>query len=46
MKILKIATLVAIASLPLLLLGRKKGEKPAAEVVDSDHIFDEELSNE
>ncbi len=46
MKILKIATLVAIASLPLLLLGKRKGEKTVAEAVESEHIFDEELSND
>jgi hypothetical protein len=44
MKILKLATLVAIASLPLMLLGKKQ-EGKLVEVVESDHIFDEELSS-
>ncbi|MEK9137157.1 MAG: hypothetical protein AAB393_08540 [Bacteroidota bacterium] len=44
MKFLKIAALFALASLPLLLI-RKDKEEPAREV-DSDHIFDEELTTD
>jgi hypothetical protein len=44
MKFLKIAALVALASLPLLLVRRDKEERKQAREVDSDHIFDEELS--
>lgn len=42
MKVLKLAALFALAALPLL-LARKEKHKPA-EVVESDHIFDMELS--
>jgi hypothetical protein len=42
MKILKLAALLALAAIPLLL--SKKEEKQPAQVVESDHIFDRELS--
>jgi hypothetical protein len=42
MKILKYAALLALAAIPLLL--SKKDQKKPAEVVESDHIFDMELS--
>jgi hypothetical protein len=42
MKFFKIAALFALASLPLLLM--KKEKEAVAQVVDSEHIFDEELS--
>jgi hypothetical protein len=42
MKVLRFAALLALASIPLLLVKREK-QKPA-EVVESDHIFDAELS--
>lgn len=44
MKILKIAALLAIASLPLLLVRKEKSEQKPASEVESEHIFDEELS--
>ena len=44
MKFLKIAALFAIASLPLLLVRKEKeGQNPAPDV-ESDNIFDQELS--
>jgi hypothetical protein len=42
MRILKYAALLALAAIPLL-LTRKEQKKPA-EVVESDHIFDMELT--
>jgi len=42
MKVLKYAALLALAAIPLLLVKKEK-QKPA-EVVESDHIFDAELS--
>ena len=44
MKFLKMAALFALAALPLLLIRKEKGVP--AQVVDSDHIFDQELSGE
>lgn len=44
MKFLKIAALVALASLPLLFMGRKEEKKGVAPEVESDDIFDEDLS--
>jgi len=44
MKFLKIAALVALASLPILLMKKEKQEQPVA--VDTDDIFDHELSVE
>jgi len=44
MKFLKIAALFALASLPLLLVRKEKEEPKPVREVDSDHIFDEELS--
>ncbi|MBM2841146.1 MAG: hypothetical protein HW412_1674 [Bacteroidetes bacterium] len=44
MKFLKLAALFALASLPLLLARKDKEEPMPAREVDSDHIFDEELS--
>jgi hypothetical protein len=41
MKLLRIAALLALASLPLLLL--KKKSSPAPQVVESEDIFDDEL---
>ena len=41
MKLFKIAALVALASLPFLLL--KKRSSPAPQVVESEDIFDDEL---
>lgn len=46
MNFLKLATLVAVASLPLLLLRKGKDEGAPQQEVDSDHIFDEELKPE
>jgi hypothetical protein len=47
MKVLKIAALVALASLPLLLLKKKKRlAVETAECVDSEEIFAQELSAE
>jgi hypothetical protein len=47
MKVLKIAALVALASLPLLLLKKRKGVAvQPVEYVDSEEIFDQELSAE
>lgn len=45
MKFLKFAALFALAAIPLLILKKEKAPKPASEV-DSDHIFDSELSVE
>ena len=45
MKILRYAALLALAAIPLL-LTRKEQQKKPAEVVESDHIFDMELSAE
>ncbi len=47
MKFLKFAALFALAAIPLLILKKEKTpeSKPAAEV-DSDHIFDSELSTD
>jgi|GEM_PF-3843776 hypothetical protein len=47
MKFLKIAALFALASLPLLLARKGSGDnqEPAREV-DSDSIFDQELSTD
>ncbi|MFN0156606.1 MAG: hypothetical protein ACKVRP_00875 [Bacteroidota bacterium] len=42
MKLFKFAALVALAALPLL-FSKKEKHQPA-EVVESDHIFDSELS--
>jgi|WetSurMetagenome_2_1015567.scaffolds.fasta_scaffold459673_2 hypothetical protein len=42
MKALKLAALLALAAIPLLLA--RKDEKKPAEVVESEHIFDMELS--
>jgi hypothetical protein len=42
MRMLKYAALFALAAIPLLF--SRKEEKPTAEVVESDHIFDAELS--
>ena len=42
MKVLKFAVLLALAAIPLL-LAKKERHKPA-EVVESDNIFDAELS--
>ncbi len=42
MKLLKFAALFALAAIPLLLT--RKEEKRPAQVVESDHIFDVELS--
>ena len=44
MKFLKYAAFLAIAAIPLV-LGRRRERKPA-EVVESDHIFDLELSSD
>ena len=44
MKILKMAALLAIATLPLLLARKEKEDPKPLREVDSDHIFDEELS--
>jgi len=41
MKLLRIAALLALASLPLLLLRRKSS--PAPQVVESEDIFDDDL---
>ena len=46
MKVLKIAALMALASLPLLLLKKKSLAVETAECVDSQEIFDQELSAE
>ncbi len=46
MKFFKIAALLALASLPLLLVRKEKEEQKPATEVDSDHIFDEELSRD
>ena len=46
MKFLKIAALFALASLPLLLVKREKEEHGPAQEVESDHIFDQELSTD
>jgi hypothetical protein len=46
MKFLKIAALFALASLPLLLVRKEReGQEPARDV-ESDDIFDQELSAE
>ncbi len=42
MRLLKLAALVALATLPILLLSKKKGPRP--EYGDSDNIFEDELS--
>ncbi len=42
MRFLKVAALLALAAIPLLLMHKGK-EEPAREV-DSDNIFDQELS--
>jgi hypothetical protein len=44
MKFLKIAALVALASLPLLFMNRKEEKDRIVPEVDTDDIFDEELS--
>ena len=47
MKVLKIAALMALASLPLLLLKKERVVAvETAESVDSEEIFDRELSAE
>ena len=45
MTLFRIAALVAIASLPLLLVRKEKEQKPSSEV-ESEHIFDEELATD
>lgn len=44
MKLFKIAALLTLASLPLFLVRKEKEEKKPVTQVDSEHIFDEELS--
>jgi len=44
MKFLKIAALFAIASLPLLLVRKEKDGREPAQDVESDNIFDQELT--
>ena len=46
MKFWKIAALVALATIPLLILGRKKAQEKELqpEVGDSSNIFEQELS--
>jgi hypothetical protein len=44
MKFLRIATLVALASLPLWLARKEKEERKPLREIDSDNIFDLELS--
>ena len=44
MKILKLAALVALAAVPVLMIRKPKPAPLPAQTVDSDHIFDLELS--
>lgn len=44
MKLFKIAALLALAAIPLML--GKKVSRQDAQVVDSDHIFDVELTSD
>ncbi len=43
MNFFKMAALIALASLPLLLARKEKETLKASPVVESDHLFDEEL---
>ena len=46
MKFLKMAALFGLAVLPLLLMRKGKESTAAGEEVDSEHIFDQELSSD
>jgi hypothetical protein len=46
MKILKLAALFALAAIPILMVRKQKPAPLPAQTVDSDHLFDLELSSD